>query len=284
MKIAFLGDLHGRVFHALALVVAWQAVMADPLDLVVQVGDIGAFPNAEAMLKDEATRRYAAEDPGELGFCQLLQAEGTLAGSLRSIRQRLRGPIHFLRGNHEDASWLQGLSQQGQKQTVGVDPFDLFHYVTDGVILEHDGVKIAFFGGVENPEPGQVDAGHDRDAYTRLLHIGPGAFDILVTHDPPYGISTGFRGQVQGSSQVLELIEVVQPKYHIAGHLHTMLGPKQYGVTTYIGLSGILLLKRQVSSRVFQPGCMAVLDTLAGTLDFVIDDWLSDFDRNFVFA
>src|SRR5260370_32907674 len=152
-----------------------------------------------------------------------------------------------MRGNHEDVSWLQGLSQQGQKQTVSVDPFDLFHYVMDGVILEHDGVKIAFFGGVENPEPGQVDAEHDRDAYTHLLHIGPGAFDILVTHDPPYGISTGYRGQVQGSSQVLELIEAVQPKYHIAGHLHTVLGPKQYGATTYIGLSGILLLKRQVS-------------------------------------
>ncbi len=284
MKIAFLGDLHGRVFHALALVTAWQAVMAEPLDLVIQVGDMGAFPNAEAMLKDEATRRYAAEDPGELGFCRLLQAEDTLAESLRSIRQRLQGPIHFLRGNHEDVSWLQGLSQQGQKQTVGVDPFDLFHYVTDGVVLEHDGVKIAFFGGVENPEPGQVDAEHDRDACAHLLHNGSGAFDILVTHDPPYGISTGYRGQVQGSSQVLELIEVIQPKYHIAGHLHTMLGPKQYGVTTYIGLSGILLLKRQVSSRVFQPGCMAVLDTLAGTLDFVIDDWLSDFDQDFVFA
>jgi hypothetical protein len=283
MKIAFLGDLHGRVFHALALVVAWQATMAEPLDLVIQVGDMGAFPNAEAMLKDEATRRYAAEDPGELDFCRLLQAEGTLAERLRSIRQRLRGPIYFLRGNHEDVSWLQGLSQQGQKQTVGVDPFDLFYYVTDGVILEHDGVKIAFFGGVENPEPGQVDAEHDRDAYTHLLHMGAGAFDILVTHDPPYGISTGYRGQVQGSSQVLELIEVVQPKYHIAGHLHTMLGPKQYGATTYMGLSGILLLKRQVSSRVFQPGCMAILDTLAGTLDFLIDDWLSDFDRDFVF-
>jgi hypothetical protein len=42
MKIAFLGDLHGRVFHALALVVAWQATMAEPLDLVIQVGDMGA--------------------------------------------------------------------------------------------------------------------------------------------------------------------------------------------------------------------------------------------------
>jgi Icc-related predicted phosphoesterase len=283
MKIAFLGDLHGRVFHALALIVAWQATMAEPLDLVIQVGDMGAFPHAEAMLKDEATRRYAAEDPAELGFCQLLQAEGALAESLRSIRQRLPGPIYFLRGNHEDVSWLRGLFQQGQKQTVGVDPFDLFHYVTDGVILEHNRVKIAFFGGVENPEPGQVDAEHDRNAYTHLLHMGAGAFDILVTHDPPYGISTGYQGQVQGSSRVLDLIEVVQPKYHIAGHLHTVLGSRQYGATTYIGLSGILLLKRQVSSRIFQSGCMAILDTLAGTLDFANDDWLSVFDQDFVF-
>ena len=35
MKIAFIGDIHGRVFHALAAVVKWQIVHNEKIDLVV---------------------------------------------------------------------------------------------------------------------------------------------------------------------------------------------------------------------------------------------------------
>ncbi len=45
LLIGFIGDLHGRVFHALAPVATWQRRAGRRLDLVIQVGYLGAFPD-----------------------------------------------------------------------------------------------------------------------------------------------------------------------------------------------------------------------------------------------
>jgi len=51
MNIAFLGDLHGRVFHALALLTTWQAKAGKMLDMIIQVGDLGGH-SLQAMIKN----------------------------------------------------------------------------------------------------------------------------------------------------------------------------------------------------------------------------------------
>lgn len=43
--IGFVGDLHGRVLHALALIVTWQKRNERRFDLLIQVGDMAAFPD-----------------------------------------------------------------------------------------------------------------------------------------------------------------------------------------------------------------------------------------------
>lgn len=285
MKIAFLGDLHGRVFHALALVTTWQEKNGKKLDMVIQVGDLGGH-SLQAMIKNEdAFLRYAAEDSTEFDFVRLLRADGKLADSLHFIRKQLCGPIYFLRGNHEDAAWLREKAQQEHLSTVAVDPFDLFHYVKDGTILECDGVKLAIFGGVGSVLPGEEeDVLHDSAAYERLLKMGQGTFDILVAHDTPYGTGIGYYGQVFGSQQVSKLMEVVQPHSLVAGHAHHMRGPKNYGKTTYIGLSIIIKARRVDPQRMVQPGSMAVYDTETRTLEFVMDDWLADFHGDIDFV
>ena len=79
MKIGFVGDIHGRVFHMLAVLAAWQQIEREKLDLIVQVGDFGAFP-----VPDEAMRasRFVMEDPTELDFSQYLHAEGEVANHI----------------------------------------------------------------------------------------------------------------------------------------------------------------------------------------------------------
>lgn len=62
MKIAFLGDLHGRVFHALALVTTWQEKHGEKLDMVIQVGDMGGH-SLQAMIKTETrTLEFVMDD------------------------------------------------------------------------------------------------------------------------------------------------------------------------------------------------------------------------------
>lgn len=153
MLIGFLGDVHGRVFHALAALATCQAETGRPFDLLVQVGDIGAFPDQERMeAMDPTTRVHLELAPEEADFRRLLAAGGERAANLRRLRARMPGAVHFVRGNHEDFDWLDGLPLDEASGTAPVDDFDAFRYVPDGTVLEAGGVKLVFLGGAEEDE------------------------------------------------------------------------------------------------------------------------------------
>jgi Icc-related predicted phosphoesterase len=275
MLIGFVGDTHGRVFHALAVLAMWQRSAGRRFDLIIQVGDLGAFPDLGRV--DEATRRYLAADPSEAEFSELVAATDARAAALRRLREQL-GPIYFLRGNHEDFAWLGALPPEADG-TVRVDPFDLFRYVPDG-LATLGGVRIAFLGGAE--EQGAAPAGIDRSAHAALLEGGQGAVDLLVSHQGPYGLGRGYYGDVQGSRLITSLLERLQPAYHVAGHRHVLDGPLAFGPTTYLGLSALVPSALwQPQARGLLPGCLAVLDTDAGALAPVTDSWLGEFPRPF---
>ena len=199
---------------------------------------------------------------------------------IQCVKRYLSGPIYFIRGNHEDFDWLHGKSAATESSIVPIDPVQLFQYVKDGTVLHTDGHQIAFLGGVES---GKVEAkAIDIAAYEKLLKLAAGEIDVLVTHDAPYGINVNFHGEIQGSIQITRLIEQLQPRYHIAGHYHHMNGPRRYGKTTYLGLN-VLVNLREGEQRRIQPGSLAVLDTTKNRLDFVDDDWLSGFNKDFDF-
>lgn len=280
MKIGFLGDVHGYVFTALAVVVEWQRRAETPLDLVVQVGDLGAFPDAAHF--DRATAHFAGEHPGRLDFLRLHGANGRLADALRAVRRELHRPIHFIRGNHDSATWLRGLPRAPGGLTVAVDAFDLFRYVPDGTTIAVEGVRFAFLGGVEHHHDAAILL--DTDAYTRLLALPAGEVDVLVTHDPPFGAGAGFRETRPGSPLVRALDAHLAPPLHVGGHVHAMMGPLRYGATTYYGLAIIReRLRRDPTLRV-RDGWFAVWDTDTDTFTFVIEEWLETFDRDFTVA
>ncbi|MCI0776981.1 MAG: metallophosphoesterase [Chloroflexi bacterium] len=276
MKICLVGDVHGRVYHMLAAVLELQERLGDPLDLVIQVGDLGAFPDLE--LLDESTKRWAEQDPSELHFSHLLNVDGSLAEHLRAARQQLKRPIHFLRGNHEDQGWLAGLRPNSGDVSVAVDPFDLVHYVPDGNVLDYGGFRIGYLGGVEyGAEP---HTKIEPEAVDRIDEVG--WLDLLVTHDGPYGIGKGYSGQPQGSQVLTDLVARRQPCHLVGGHYHQMNGPKRYGDTIYHCVAS-LFPGRQDAAPLLD-GCLAVLDTEANTFDFVTDGWLRDFGKEFDFA
>src|SRR5690606_33744642 len=108
--------------------------------------------------------------------------------------------------------------------------------------------------------------------------------DVLVTHEGPYGTSRGFRGDVQGSPIVTALVERLRPKWHVAGHVHTLIGPRDVGGTTYLGLAALVASRRwQPEATGLLPGCLGVLDTDADELAPVTDGWLAEFPTPFDF-
>jgi Icc-related predicted phosphoesterase len=63
--------------------------------------------------------------------------------------------------------------------------------------------------------------------------------DILITHQPPYGIldeADIFSGHL-GCEDLLDAVLRVNPKYHMFGHIHGGAGIKEFNGTTYINAS-----------------------------------------------
>ncbi len=275
MIIGFVGDVHGQVFHAAALAATWQAETGKRFDFLIQVGDMGSFPYADKV--DASTERYLALDPSQADFSRLVHADGELAKRIRSVRERLASPIYFIRGNHEDFGFLRQLRVDEVSKTAEVDRFDLFRYVPDGTVLQLDDLRIAVLGGIELETPD--DRAIDLATHESLMALDPGRIDVLVTHDPPYGTSIGYRGQTQGSRLVTKLIERMQPAFHVSGHIHHLNGPRNYGRTASYSLAGLVASARwSPDKNGFVPGCLAVLDTEVGELEPVSDEWLTGFD------
>ncbi|CAG7628081.1 metallophosphoesterase [Paenibacillus allorhizosphaerae] len=281
MKIGLIGDIHGRVFHTLAVVTAWQMHHNVRLDLLIQVGDLGAYPEPDESLRNH---RFYRQDPSQLDFSRLIHAEAEkgLPEDLRLIRNMLSNPIYFIRGNHEDFAWLDRQAASGSGGVSSIDPYDLFRYVQDGTVLQVGGTTIGFLGGIETVNP-EDEREIDQRQYKRLFTVPPQEIDILITHDTPYGVGTNYYGETQGSNQITALVERLQPKYLIAGHYHHVIGPRKYGNTTYLGLNVIMNLRRDNASSAIEPGWLVILDTEKDELAPVEDEWLAGFGKHFHF-
>ncbi|MBL7496574.1 metallophosphoesterase [Frankia sp. CNm7] len=276
MKIAFVGDVHGCVRHALGAAVLLQERRGIRLDAVIQVGDLGAYPSPERF--DGASRRFARDNPAQDDFFRLLDPSPRFAEGVRGALGQV-GPMLFVSGNHEDHDWLAGLHEAAGADVVPVDPGGACRHVACGSVLALAGQRVAFLGLIE--VAGKMDL--DERAYTRLMGLEPGDVDVLVTHDGPYGMSRDWRGNVQGSAKLSRLIEHLQPWLHVSGHYHHVNGPRRYGRTTSYALHQLV---RPKASR-WDPasvnpeqrvtaGSVGLLDTDAGDFTYVHDDWLAD--------
>ncbi|MBT2206727.1 metallophosphoesterase [Actinomadura sp. NEAU-AAG7] len=274
MKVAFLGDVHGCVLHALGAAVLLARHRRIRLDAVIQVGDLGAFPSAERW--DEPSRRFGAEGPAQSDFFRLLDPSSRLGEGVRMALGEIP-PLLFLSGNHEDHEWLAGL-HRGRGAVTPVDPLGVFQHVVCGHIAEVAGQRVAFLGRVELD--GYMDL--DPDAHDRLLAAEPGSVDVLVTHDGPYGMSS-WRGVTQGSRKLSRLIEHLQPRLHVSGHYHHQNGPRRYGATVSYALAQLIPPKRDLRDSTpvnprqqVAPGSIGLFDTRTLDFEYVHDSWLAD--------
>ena len=280
MKLAFVGDVHGRVLHALAAVRQAQRDYGSAFDAVFQVGDFGAFPTA-------AELPWIGVDAVEASAREFLAVRaGTVAPAvLARLRAELPLPVVFLRGNHDNAAWLRGLPREGG--LAAVDPHGLFRYAPDGTVLTLGRTRIGVLGGVQRPDPASSPVPlaelFDDDAFDTLWTIGPGHVDVLLTHEPPTGVAP----PPNGSPRLAALARRLRPALHVGGHLHAPVGPIDVHGTTYLGLSSVLRSPRFDPRRAVRPRSIAVLDTDTRHVRFVespalrqirtdtLDRWLS---------
>ncbi len=105
MNIAIFADIHGKILLAFKLCARWEKETSEKLDLILQAGDLGAFPD-EARL-DKATIKHARSDPTEPGFLNnFLRPQPDTASALAQTTCNLI----FVPGNHADQPWLKEYS------------------------------------------------------------------------------------------------------------------------------------------------------------------------------
>jgi hypothetical protein len=247
MNIAVFADVHGRVLLAFKLCARWQQETGERIDLILQAGDLGAYPERSRL--DRATIKYSERDPTELGFMEyFVKANPAVA----SVLAETSCPLVFVRGNHEDHSWLDELEQQHDGSIFPVDVYQRVYNLKTGLpwtFQAHDEeITVLGIGRVSPPaEEEHSGQGKYIQPYesARVYQDRETACDVLLTHHSRTDFVLLERGVKIKASTGMEEIEYVldleEPVYHFYGHYG---GPPQVrtdtnGVTRSVKLADL---------------------------------------------
>jgi hypothetical protein len=211
------GDLHGRVLPAFRLALAWGREHGERIDGLLQVGDLGFFPDDSRL--DKATRRHAAKDALELGT-QLIAVPSRAADAVFA-EEGLPEALWFTAGNHEDYEALELLAH-GAGSSPDDFPVDVYGHVRclrDGhVAVLPGGLRVGALWGIDDQAPkarrkvppaGRI---RERSAWT----LAYAAFDVLLSHDSPRDLVY----PESGSFLIDVVIQEAKPAFAFFGHYH----------------------------------------------------------------
>lgn len=224
------GDIHGNIEGFFNTMKYIQKKYSLYPDYVLQLGDIGYFPN----IPDNEEIKH----PLELGFHRYLNDEKYANQFIDDSSSHFR--TFFVRGNHEDQETLKSKIESNIYGSIKLDKHDKFFYLPDGRSIRIYDSSLIGLGGIdpvsrpkkynENPLIGFSDEGLEELIFFRER------IDILLTHQGPIESN-------KGSKEINELIGLLAPKIHLHGHSHSSSDFEISGVKSY-GLSNMPLVKR----------------------------------------
>lgn len=217
MNIAVFADLHGRIRLCFKLCARWQHETGKSIDLILQAGDLGAYPDTSRL--DRATIKHARKDPTELGFSTDF---ATYRDEVAQDLSPTTCPMIFVRGNHEDHDWLDRLEKQTTNPIFPVDVYQRIFCLKTGVpyTFQKDDERITVVGiGRLGALPGEQDATQHKyiQQYEmeRLYNADNLHCDILLTHDTALDFVT----LNYGMEEIRLVLNAEKPTYHFHGHV-----------------------------------------------------------------
>lgn len=268
MNIAVFADVHGRIALAFDLCARWQQQHNQSIDLILQAGDLGAFPDKNRL--DSATIRYARRDPTELGFMQHFTAHYE---PIYTLLTQTTMPMIAVRGNHEDHQWLDQQEKYTRDALFPIDAYNRVYVLKTGMPHRiNDSLRIMGIGRIgprSRKRSGKATYIQDYER-RRLSRNDHEAVDILLTHDEP------FNGR-RGMEEIRAYLDRHTPAYHIYGHIggDAFVEPDSNGATTAIHLADLDWLK----DGSLRPGSFGLLrweDAANHTFTIVDEPWLGD--------
>lgn len=270
------GDLHGRILPAFRLACAWALEHNIPLSGILQVGDLGYFPDLARL--DKATKRHAEIDPLELGALDV--AAPSPSADRVFAEPECPEALWFTAGNHEDFIALKERASASDAVDFAVDAYDRVRCVRDGrVATLTDGLRVAALWGIDDKAP---NARRNTPPEARIkdrsaTRLSGESFDALLTHEAP-------RDAVYadaGSEAISALIDLARPAVAFFGHydsdvrdVHSTRGP-----TRVYHLHGFELRRHGGCA---EPGSVGLLrrDDHGLSFEYLDGGWLKTFTRH----
>lgn len=267
------GDLHGRILPAFRLAAAWAGEHTVRVTGILQVGDLGYFPDPARL--DKATRRHAQDDPLELGA--LLVTEPSSEADRIFAEEETPEALWFTAGNHEDYAALDALAHG---DAVAVDAYHRVRCIRDGHVANlPGGLDVGALWGIDGEAPIRR-----RNSAERCLIRSASAtrltcsqFDVLLTHDSPLDAII----PDAGSREILDIIRVAQPAFAFFGH-HKGVGRQvegDYGQAQVYHLSGLELRRPSYHAEEGSVGVLRWADG-DGSFEYLDPAWLRSFTRD----
>ncbi len=272
------GDLHGRVLPAFRLALVWQREHGQRVDGLLQVGDLGYFPDPARM--DRATLKQARDDPLELGVLDVVQPS-KLADQIFSDPE-IPQALWFIAGNHEDHDTLRSLDRAAGRDATDfpVDHYLQVRCIRDGAVTTlPGGLRVGGLWGIdgERTRARKNSPGSARINNRSVTNLSAASFDVLLSHDSP--LDAMIPGS--GSEGITEILHQVRPAFSFFGHYHgnPLYTDQTFAPTRVHFLHGMEL---RVHGGRAEPGSVGVLrwQDGQGTFDYLEDSWLRTFTRH----
>ncbi|MGH2543604.1 MAG: metallophosphoesterase [Ardenticatenaceae bacterium] len=200
------GDIHGDHAALVARLDETIERLGAPLDFILHVGDFEPVRDESDLLTMSGPDQRR----------QLGSFHRVLSGELRYPAEVL-----FIGGNHEPYAWLEEFPDGGE-----IAP-GIYYMGRASVIVRAD-LRIAGLTGIHSPKRYDLPMPANwterkttlkEPTYFRKPHVdkllAAGPVDILLTHDWPSGHFGPF-----GNWPTRALLDTLQPRLHLAGHIH----------------------------------------------------------------
>ena len=224
LYFAAVGDVHGHIYTMMGLLQSWERKNQKSLAFVLQVGDFEAHRHEDDLLTMDAPTKYKT-----LGDFQ----------DFYTGKAKFPYPLYFIGGNHESYGFLD-------KFPNGKEIAPNFNYIGRVNRIELAGLKVVGVSGIYKPElfeqksrpsfSGIKNYSNKKYIAFTQTEIGQAmdydCTDILLLHDwatdiiSPEALKlfqqrySNARYQEIGNEYARLLIEALEPKLVLCGHLH----------------------------------------------------------------
>lgn len=212
------GDLHGRILPAFKLAQAWSREHGVALAGLLQVGDLGDFPNPRRF--DKAAKGHAQKDALEDGMRLVTQPSQEADAVFAD--EACPATLWFTAGNHEEYELLKKWERDAGREADSfvADAYGKLRCIRDGHVAELPGdLRVGALWGIDDraPRANRRIPPRARISQRGTTALSGATFDVLLMHDSPRDALLAD----SGSEEIGTVLRSARPVFAFFGHYHS---------------------------------------------------------------